>query len=61
MYVSDFTKFLDTFKSEHPDVAVDQAKGRSIWWDKRPQTDEEREHLAQSRVRQSGYVYQTKV
>ncbi len=61
MYVSEITHFLEDLKKEKPHILVDQAKGRAIWWDKRPQIEEEREDLTGSRVRQAGYVYQTKV
>jgi hypothetical protein len=61
MYVSEITHFLQDLKANNPNIAVDQKKGRAIWWDKKPQTTEDREHLAESRVRQNGYVYQTKL
>jgi len=61
MYVSEVTEFLQDLKAGNPAIAVDQAKGRAIWWDKKPQTDEDREHIAESRVPQNGYVYQTKL
>ena len=61
MYVSEVTHFLEALKQENPAIVADQKKGRAIWWDKKPQTSEELEHLAESRVRQSGYVYQTKL
>jgi Protein of unknown function (DUF3460) len=61
MYVSEITDFLQDLKEKNPQIAVDQKKGRAIWWDKKPQTPEELEHLSQSQVRQAGYVYQTKL
>ena len=61
MYVSEVTHFLEDLKDKNPRIAVEQRKGRAIWWDKKPPTPEELEHLAQSRVRQGGYVYQTKL
>jgi len=61
MYVSEITAFLQDLKANNPAIAADQKKGRAIWWDKKPQTDEDREHLAESQVRQNGYVYQTKL
>ena len=61
MYVSEITTFLQDLKAGNPGIAVDQKKGRAIWWDKKPQTEEDREHIAQSRVQQKGYVYQTKL
>ena len=61
MYVSEITRFLGALKEGNPDIAVEQRKGRAIWWDKKPITAEESEQRAESRVRQGGYVYQTKL
>jgi hypothetical protein len=61
MYVSEITEFLQDLKARDPAIVADQKKGRAIWWDKKPQTAEEQEHVAASHVRQNGYVYQTKV
>jgi hypothetical protein len=61
MYVSEITRFLQDLKASRPGIADDQKKGRAIWWDKKPQSAEEREEIADSRVPQSGYVYQTKL
>jgi hypothetical protein len=61
MYVSEITNFLQDLKAKNPDIAVEQKKGRAMWWDKKPQSSEDREHQAESRVRQAGYVYQTKL
>ena len=59
MYVSEITHFLQDLKSNNPDIAVEQAKGRAIWWDKKPVTEDDAERTAASRVKQKGYVYQT--
>ena len=61
MYVSEITHFLEDLKAKHPEIVANQKKGRAIWWDKKPQTAEEREHVKASRVPQPGYVYQTKL
>jgi len=61
MYVSEITQFINQLKAERPEIVADQAKGRAIWWDKRPQTEEEQQESKQSRVRQKPYVYQTKL
>jgi hypothetical protein len=61
MYVSEITHFLQDLKARNPGIAVEQKKGRALWWDKKPQTDEDREHIAESLVHQAGYVYQTKL
>ncbi len=61
MYVSEITHFLEELKDRNPGIVAEQRKGRAIWWDKKPLTPEELEHVAQSRIRQNGYVYQTKL
>ena len=61
MYVSEVTRFLEALKEGNPDIAVEQRKGRAIWWDKKPMSAEETEQRSESRVRQGGYVYQTKL
>ena len=59
MYVSEITRFIEALKAENPRIVADQARGRAIWWDKKPQTSDEAERVAESRVPQPGYVYQT--
>ena len=61
MYVSEVTYFLQDLKDKNPRIAIDQKKGREIWWDKKPQSSDDVEHLAESKVRQGAYVYQTKL
>lgn len=61
MYVSEFTQFIDALKKKRPGIEVEQKRGRALWWDKKPQTPEDLEHLSESKVRQHGYVYQTKL
>jgi len=34
-YVSDFTRFIDGYLADHPEVVSDQQRGRAIYWDKR--------------------------
>ncbi len=33
-YVSEFTRFMDSYLETHPDVMADQRQGRAIYWDK---------------------------
>ncbi len=33
-YVSEFTRFMDKFLKEHPEVVEDQQRGWNIFWDK---------------------------
>ena len=61
MYVSEITRFLEALKQDNPGIVADQKKGRAIWWDRKPLSSEEAERDAASRVRQNGYVYQTKL
>lgn len=60
MYVSEITHFLQDLKDKNPSIAVEQKKGRALWWDKKPQTAEDLEQVSESKVRQTSYVYQTK-
>ena len=53
MYVSEFTHFLEDLKQKNPKIVADQRKGRAIWWDKKPQSFEDIEHSAKSKVRQT--------
>jgi hypothetical protein len=34
-YVSDYTRFIDQFIQEHPDVLEEQRSGRLLYWEKR--------------------------
>ena len=34
-FVSDYTRFIDQFVADHPDVLKDQHDGRLLYWDKR--------------------------
>jgi hypothetical protein len=61
MYVSEVTHFLQDLHKEHPEIAAEQRAGRALWWDKKPQSDDDRERVRESRVRQDAYVYQTKL
>ncbi len=56
MYVSDLTKFIRGFLSEHPQVPEQQRKNRATWWD-RPQDLETWKERAQAAVPQPSYVY----
>ncbi len=59
MYESDTTQFLRELKAKNPEIEKEQKKGRALWWD-HPQDEQTRSKNAESRVRQSAYVYQTK-
>lgn len=39
-YVSEFTRFLDTYLEQHPEVVRDQQLGWRIWWERPVKTSE---------------------
>ncbi|MCB1886429.1 MAG: DUF3460 family protein [Rhodocyclaceae bacterium] len=57
-YVSDHTKFMREWMEEHPAEAIEQQKGRALWWDK-PQTLEVQQQLDDAKVPVKPYYYQT--
>lgn len=61
MYESDHTKFIKDLKAKNPAIEQGQQAGRALLWDKAPLSLDEQKRLAESRVRQQAYVYQTKV
>jgi hypothetical protein len=36
-YESDLTQFMRQFLQQHPEELDSQKKGRSVWWDKKPE------------------------
>ena len=61
MYESDHTKFIAELKAKNPGIEEGQREGRALLWDKAPQTLTEQQKLAESRVKQQAYVYQSKL
>ncbi|MBY0439055.1 MAG: DUF3460 family protein [Burkholderiales bacterium] len=66
-YVSEMTQFIRELHAQRPHLAEDQRKARARWWDRAPDPAldpnldaAERERLADSKVRQQAYVYQTR-
>jgi 7,8-dihydro-6-hydroxymethylpterin-pyrophosphokinase len=57
-YESDATRMIRELLEVRPEIADDQKKGRSLWWDRRLDLDLLRREQ-ESRVAQKGYVYQT--
>lgn len=39
-YVSEFTRFIDAYLADHPEVVADQHVGRALYWDKQVDLDE---------------------
>jgi hypothetical protein len=60
-YESDHTKFIKDLKANTPGMDERQVEGRSLLWDKAPLSLEEQRRVAESRLRQQAYPYQTKV
>ena len=59
-YESEFTIFQRELKQKNPQLEAEQRKSRAIWWDHK-QDLETQERARASRVKQKGYVYQTKL
>jgi hypothetical protein len=59
-YVSDTTQFVRDLLAQRPHLVEEQRKARARWWDKQLDLTEEQK-LAEAKVRQQAYVYQTKV
>jgi hypothetical protein len=57
-YESEVTQLVRNLVQENPQIADEQKKGRSLWWDRYLDLDLLR-RWRESRVRQRGYVYQT--
>jgi hypothetical protein len=61
MYESEHTKFINELKARNPQMEAGQQAGRSLLWDKAPLSLDEQRRIAESRLRQQAYPYQTKV
>ncbi len=57
-YKSDLTTFIEKLKADRPDIETQQRLGRALLWDK-PLDQAEQAELADARVPQQPYVYQT--
>lgn len=60
-YESEHTKFIKELKAKTPGMEERQVEGRSLLWDKSPLSLDEQRRIAESRLRQQAYPYQTKV
>lgn len=57
-YASDATQFIDSLKSQRPELEAEQRQGRALLWDK--QIDRQfAAEASEARVAQKPYVYQT--
>jgi hypothetical protein len=57
-YESDATRLIRDLLREKPQLLDEQARGRSLWWDRKLDLDQQR-RMQESRVPQKGYVYQS--
>ncbi len=57
-YESDATRMIRELLEARPEIAEEQKKGRSLWWDRKLDLDLLRRE-GESTVAQKGYVYQT--
>ncbi len=58
-YVSDTTRFVRELLAQRPHLLEEQRKARARWWDKQLDPAEQQK-LAEAKIRQQPYVYQTK-
>ncbi|KZE34352.1 hypothetical protein AVW16_06545 [Crenobacter luteus] len=57
MYQSDFTRFMNGFLEQNPQVDSQRRELRLTWWDRKLDLDEQR-RFKEARVPQKPYVYQ---
>jgi hypothetical protein len=55
-YESEHTRFMREWLAAHPQEVEEQQKGRSLWWDK-PQDVEEQRRYAAAKVPVKPYYY----
>ncbi len=58
-YESEHTKFIRELLEKRPELAERQRAARATWWDRDPRELGEGREMAQGRVPQQPYVYQT--
>jgi hypothetical protein len=57
LYESEHTKFMREWMEKHPEEALEQQKGRALWWDKPPQALDAMKENAAARVPNKAYYY----
>jgi hypothetical protein len=60
IYESEHTRFMRELMAQKPELAQEQKQGRALWWDRKPDLDEDRRN-AESKINMQAYVYQNKV
>ncbi|MBI4985708.1 MAG: DUF3460 family protein [Rhodocyclales bacterium] len=56
-YVSEFTRFMNAYLAAHPEIAVDQKRGRALYWDKQLDFDDLKKVEAASVPADSYYYF----
>lgn len=57
LYESDHTRFMREWLAQHPEEQRVQQSGRALWWDKAPQTPDERQRQDAACVPRKAYYY----
>jgi hypothetical protein len=61
-YVSEMTRFIRELHAQKPHLAEEQRKARARWWDRAADPSlgaTEQKEVAEAKIRQQAYVYQT--
>lgn len=56
-YVSEFERFMNDYLKQHPEVVVDQYRGRDIYWDKSVDFEAMKQAAEDSVPIDGGYYY----
>ena len=56
MYESEHTKFMREWMKNHPEAALEQERGRALWWDKKLDTEAAKGY-AEAKVPAHSYYY----
>lgn len=57
IYQSEFTKFMNGYLEQNPEVETERRELRLTWWDKKVDFEEQR-RFKEARIQQKPYVYQ---
>jgi len=60
MYESEHTRFMRELMARKPQLEQKQKEGRALWWDRKPDPEQDRRNAA-STIKMQAYVYQNKV
>ncbi len=59
LYESEHTKWMREWLAKHPEEIEVQKSGRALWWDRPPRDEQTERRLAEARVPQKPYYYDT--